>query len=174
MFSLHTSVPQLLGSQQVFFPAAPAASVTVPPASLVMDRALQRLASKLATFIDCSPEWPRSDALGRAEALAQELLSVLRNDWEADFQWRRNFYNKNVKIRALQKNTGEHVEVQPPTGEALARQRWPFRHVRVAQVCGSMVAGSLQLTTSTRRAMPRSPRRVMRLASCLPCSTGRT
>ena len=83
-----------------------------------MDRALQRLASKLATFIACSTEWPRIDAFGRAEALAQELLSVLRNDLEPDLlidrrgrrphittisQWKRKLYNKNVKIRALQK-----------------------------------------------------------------------
>ena len=58
--------------------------MTVPPASLVMDRFLQRLLSNLATVIACSPEWPRSDALGRAEALAQELLSVVRHDLEPD------------------------------------------------------------------------------------------
>ena len=118
-----------------------------------MDRTLQRLASKLATFIACSPEWPRSDALGRAEALAQELLSVLRNDLEPDLLIdrrgrRRHHYHVPAAAEILQQEredlqhqTGEHVEFQPPTGEALARQRWPFRHARVAQVCGSMVPG---------------------------------
>ena len=41
-----------------------------------MDKTLQRLASKFGTVIDCN----LSGALGRAEALAQELLSVFRND----------------------------------------------------------------------------------------------
>ena len=97
-----------------------------------MDKTLQRLASKLATFIACSPQSPRSDALGRAEALAQELLSVLRNDLEPelliDRRGRRppHHYHFPVAAEIIQQEredkgiaeAGEHVEVQPPTGDA--------------------------------------------------------
>ena len=128
-----------------------------------MDKTSHGLAGILATLVDCSPQWPRSDALGRAEALAQELLSVLRSELEPDMlidrrgrrphittmsQWRQKFYNKNSKIKALTK-TGWHFEVQPPTGKSLARQRWPFRHALRSRVW-KHGAGSLHLTTSAR------------------------
>ena len=81
-----------------------------------MDRTVRRLAAALGRFVSCSPTWPRTAALGCAEARAPELLGILRKDLEPDLlvdtrgrrprvttlaQWRRKFYNQNVKIKAL-------------------------------------------------------------------------
>ena len=49
-----------------------------------MDISVPELAAVLGRFVARSHEWPRSDALGRAESLAQELLSILREDLEPD------------------------------------------------------------------------------------------
>jgi len=77
---------------------------------------VRQLAAALGRFVSCSPMWPRTAALACAEAHAQELLSILRTDLEQDLfvdtrgrrphittlaQWRRKFYNQNVKIKAL-------------------------------------------------------------------------
>ena len=120
-----------------------------------MDRTSQRSASALGWFLASSPQWPRSDALGRAEAFAQDLLNLLRQDLEPELvfhkrgrkqhitsiaQWRRKFYNQNVRMKTLQKQL-LNFQVQPPTGEALARQSWPFRHAHTAQVRRGMVPG---------------------------------
>ena len=92
--------------------------VAVPPLSLAMDKNLQRLASALGMFLACSPQWPRSDALDRAEAIAQDLLNLVRTDLEPELafeirgrrpsistlrQWRRNCYNQTVVIETMRK-----------------------------------------------------------------------
>ena len=79
---------------------------------------MPQLAAVLGKKVARSHEWPRSDALGLAEALAQERLSILREDLEPDLlvdlrgrrphiatmsQWRRKYYNQNVKRKALRK-----------------------------------------------------------------------
>ena len=83
-----------------------------------MDIPVPQLAAVLGKKVARSHEWPRSDALGLAEALAQERLSILREDLEPDLlvdlrgrrphiatmsQWRRKYYNQNVKRKALRK-----------------------------------------------------------------------
>ena len=120
-----------------------------------MDKTLQRLESALGTFVACSPQWPRSDALDRAEAIAQDLLNLVRTDLEPELafeirgrrpsistlrQWRRKLYNQTVVIKTMRKKVVD-VEVRPPTGKALVCQRWPFRDAHVAQVCRKMVPG---------------------------------
>ena len=101
---------------------SPVSSVTEPPASPAMDRTLQRLASALGRFLASSPQWTRSDGLGRAEALAQDLLNLLRQDLEPELvlhtrgrsnhittisQWRRKFYNQNIKMKTKQKTVAD-------------------------------------------------------------------
>ena len=49
-----------------------------------MDYILQRLASALGMFLVGSPQWPRSDALDRAKAIAQDLLNLVRTDLEPE------------------------------------------------------------------------------------------
>ena len=81
-----------------------------------MDKTVRRSAAALGSFVACSTNWPRSDALGRAEARAQELLSILRDELEPDLfvdrrgrrpdittraQWRRKCYNQNGKTKSL-------------------------------------------------------------------------
>ena len=80
-----------------------------------MDKTLQRLESASGTFVACSPQWPRSDALDRAEAIAQDLLNLVRADLQAfdthDHQpsiatlrqWRRKCYNQTVVIETMRK-----------------------------------------------------------------------
>ena len=58
--------------------------VAVPPLSTAMDKTLQRLECALGAFVACSPQWPRSDALDRAEAIAQDLLNLVRADLEPE------------------------------------------------------------------------------------------
>ena len=81
-----------------------------------MDKTLQRLESALGTFVACSPQWPRSDALDRAEAIAQDFLKLVRADLEPELaldtrgrrpsiatlrQWRRKFYNQTMVIKTM-------------------------------------------------------------------------
>ena len=81
-----------------------------------MDKTLQRLESALGTFVACSPQWPRSDALDRAEAITQDLLNLVRTDLEPELafeirgrrpsittlrQWRRKCYNQTVVIKTM-------------------------------------------------------------------------
>ena len=83
-----------------------------------MDKTLQRLESALGTFVACSPQWPRSDALDRAEAIAQDLLNLVRADLQSELafdtrghqpsiatlrQWRRKLYNQTVVIETVRK-----------------------------------------------------------------------
>jgi len=104
--------------KQAFVCAHQVSSVTEPLASPAMDRTLQRSASALGRFLASSSQWTRSDGLGRAEALAQDLLNVLRQDLEPELvfhtrgrsnhiitlsQWRRKFYNQNIKMKTMQK-----------------------------------------------------------------------
>ena len=104
--------------KQAFVCAHQVSSVTEPLASPAMGRTLQRLASALGRFLASSSQWTRSDGLGRAEALAQDLLNVLRQDLEPVLvfhtrgrsnhiitlsQWRRKFYNQNIKMKTIQK-----------------------------------------------------------------------
>ena len=120
-----------------------------------MDKNLQRLASALGMFLACSPQWPRSDALDRAKAIAQDLLNLVRTDLEPELafeirgrrpsistlrQWRRKMLQPDRDDKDNAKTVVD-VEVRPPTGKALARQRWPFRDAHVAQVCRKMVPG---------------------------------
>ena len=92
--------------------------VAVPPLSPAMDRTLQRLASALGMFVDCRPQWPRSDALGCAEAIAQDLLNLVRTDPEPELafdtrgrrpsiatlrQWQRTCYNQTMVIKTIRK-----------------------------------------------------------------------
>ena len=92
--------------------------MAVPPLSPAMDKTLQRLESALGTFVACSPQWPRSDALDRAEAIAQDLLNLVRADLQPELafdtrghqpsiatlrQWRRKFYNQTVVIETMRK-----------------------------------------------------------------------
>ena len=92
--------------------------VAVPPLSPAMDKTLQRLESALGTFVACSPQWPRSDALDRAEAIAQDLLNLVRADLQSELafdtrghqpsiatlrQWRRKCYNQTVVIETMRK-----------------------------------------------------------------------
>jgi hypothetical protein len=82
-----------------------------------MDKTLQRLESALGTFVACSPQWLRSDALDRAEAIAQDLLNLARADLQSELafdtrghqpsiatlrQWRRKCYNQTVAIETMQ------------------------------------------------------------------------
>ena len=83
-----------------------------------MDKTLQRLESALGTFVACSPQWPRSDALDRAEAIAQDLLNLVRADLQPELafdtrgrqpsiatllQWRRKCYNQTMVIKTMRK-----------------------------------------------------------------------
>ena len=92
--------------------------VAVPPLSLAMDKNLQRLASALGMFLACSPQWPRSHALDRAKAVAQDLLNLVRTDLEPELafdtrgrrpsiatlrQWRRKCYNQTMVIKTMRK-----------------------------------------------------------------------
>ena len=92
--------------------------LAVPPLSPAMDKNLQRLASALGTFVDCSPQWPRSDALDRVKAIAQDLLNLVRTDLEPELAfevrgrrpsittlrpWRRKSYNQTVVIKTMRK-----------------------------------------------------------------------
>jgi hypothetical protein len=83
-----------------------------------MDKTLQRLEYTLGTFVVCSTQWPRSDALDRAEAIAQDLLNLVRTDLEPELafdtrgrrpsvatlrQWRRKCYNQTMVIKTMRK-----------------------------------------------------------------------
>ena len=116
---------------------------------------LQRPASALGMFLACSPQWPRSDDLDRAKAIAQDLLNLVRTVLEPELAFEIRGRRPSISTFASMAEdmiqpdrddkdnakTAVDVEVQPPTGEALARPRWPFRHARVAQVSRSMVPG---------------------------------
>ena len=106
--------------------------------SLNMDYILQRLASALGMFLVGSPQWPRSDALDRVKAIAQDLLNLVRTDLEPELASTNAAADRGDKHNA---KTAVDVDVRPPTGKALARQRWPFRDAYVAQVCRKMVPG---------------------------------
>ena len=92
--------------------------VAVPPLSPAMDKTLQRLESALGAFVDCSPQRPRSDALDRAEAIAQGLPNLVRSDLQPELafdtrghkpsiatlrQWRRKCYNQTLVIKTMRK-----------------------------------------------------------------------
>ena len=94
------------------------APVAVLRLSFAMDKNLQRLASALGMFLACSPQWPRSDALDRAKAIAQDLLNLVRTDLEPELvfhtrgrrpgvttlrQWRRKCYNQTRVIKIMRK-----------------------------------------------------------------------
>ena len=81
-----------------------------------MDKTLQRLESALGTLVACSPQWPRSDALDCAEAIAQDLLNLARTDLEPELafdtrgrrpsiatlrQWRRRCYKQTMVIKTM-------------------------------------------------------------------------
>ena len=83
-----------------------------------MDKTLQRLESALGTFVACSPQRPRSDALDRAVATAQDLLNLVRADLQTELafdtrghqpsiatlrQWRRKCYNQTMVIKTMRK-----------------------------------------------------------------------
>ena len=89
--------------------------VAVPPLSPAMDKTLQRLESALGAFVACSPQWPRSDALDRAEAIA---LNLVHTDLEPELafdtrgrrpsiatlrQLRRKYYNQTMVINTMRK-----------------------------------------------------------------------
>ena len=80
-----------------------------------MDITLQRLASALGTFAACNPSG-LSDALGRAEAIAQDLLNHARTDLEPELAFdtrgrrprvatlsrrRRTCYNQTMLIKTM-------------------------------------------------------------------------
>ena len=86
--------------------------------SFNMDNNLQRLVSALGMFLVGSSQWPRSDALDRAKAIAQDLLNLVRTDLEPELafeirgrrpsittlrQWRRKCYNQTVVIKTMRK-----------------------------------------------------------------------
>ena len=83
-----------------------------------MDKTLLRLASALGTFVACSPQWPRSDALGRDKAIAQDLLNLVRTDLDPELafdtrgrrpsiatlrQWRRKFNDQTMVAKTMRK-----------------------------------------------------------------------
>ena len=99
-----------------------------------MDKTLQRLASALGTLVACSPQWPRSDPVDRAEAIAQDLLNLVRTDLEPelafDARGRRPRARRHLVPMAAVMLQSDHVdkdnaktvvdvEVRPPTGKAL-------------------------------------------------------
>ena len=151
---------------------------------------MRRLAAALGKFVSCSPTWPRTVALGCAEARAQELLSILRDDLEPELfvdrrgrrphittlaQWRRKCYNQNVKIKALRKQLsmfkssrrlGKHWLVNA----GLSETRTSLRSVEAW--CREFAID--EISPLSYATTPRSPRRAIRLPSCSSLSTGRT
>ena len=102
-----------------------------------MDKTLQRLESALGALVASSPQWPRKDALDTAEAIARDLLNLVRAGLQSELafdtrghqpsiatlrQWRRKCYNQTVVIKTMRK-TAVDIEVRPLTGKALPHQQ---------------------------------------------------
>ena len=132
----HWPLPRFLLMQRRRRPLPPQRYRRRPP-----QRFLRRLAVALGARVVCSSEWFRSDALGRAQARAQEFLGILREDWSqtcllayaaaaalASLPWAsgggHTYCNQNRKTHALRKQLSMFKSSR--RREALVSQRWPF------------------------------------------------